>query len=38
MGVARQYTGTSGKIDNAQVAVYLIYASTLGHAVIDREL
>jgi SRSO17 transposase len=36
--VARQYTGTSGKIDNAQVAVYLIYASTLGHAVIDREL
>jgi SRSO17 transposase len=38
VGVARQYTGTSGKIDNAQVAVYLIYASTLGHAVIDREL
>jgi SRSO17 transposase len=36
--VARQYTGTSGKIDNAQVAVYLTYASRHGHAVVDREL
>ena len=24
MGVQRQYTDTSGKIDNAQVAVYLL--------------
>jgi SRSO17 transposase len=38
VGVQRQYTGTSGKIDNAQVAVYLVYASSRGHAVIDREL
>jgi SRSO17 transposase len=36
--VQRQYTGTADKIDNAQVAVYLTYASQHGHAVIDREL
>ena len=34
----RQYTGTAGKVDNAQVAVYLTYASPGGHALIDREL
>jgi SRSO17 transposase len=38
VGVQRQYTGTAGKIDNAQVAVYLTYASRNGHAVVDREL
>jgi DDE superfamily endonuclease len=38
VGVARQYTGTAGKVDNAQVAVYLTYATTSGHGVIDREL
>jgi SRSO17 transposase len=38
VGVQRQYTGTAGKIDNAQVAVYLVYAAAAGHAVIDREL
>jgi SRSO17 transposase len=38
VGVARQYTGTSGKVDNAQVAVYLAYASPVGYAVVDREL
>jgi SRSO17 transposase len=38
VGVARQYTGTAGKVDNAQVAVYLAYATTSGHGVIDREL
>lgn len=38
VGVQRQYTGTAGRIENAQVAVYLTYASTRGHAVIDREL
>ena len=38
VGVQRQYTGTAGKIDNAQVAVYLTYATTAGHGVIDREL
>jgi SRSO17 transposase len=34
----RQYTGTAGRIENAQVAVYLTYASRHGHAMIDREL
>jgi SRSO17 transposase len=37
-GVQRQYTGTSGKIDNCQVGVFLAYASTRGRALIDREL
>lgn len=30
VGVARQYTGTAGRIENAQVAVYLTYASERG--------
>jgi SRSO17 transposase len=38
VGVQRQYTGTAGRIENAQVAVYLVYASQAGHAMIDREL
>jgi SRSO17 transposase len=38
VGVQRQYTGTAGKVDNAQVAVYLAYAADAGHGVIDREL
>jgi SRSO17 transposase len=38
VGVKRQYTGTAGRVENAQVAVYLVYASDTGHAVIDREL
>jgi SRSO17 transposase len=38
VGVGRQYTGTAGKVDNAQVAVYLVYATGAGHGVIDREL
>ena len=38
VGVQRQDTGTAGRIENAQVAVYLVYASSAGHAVIDREL
>ncbi|GAY08095.1 IS701 family transposase [Pseudonocardia sp. N23] len=37
-GVQRQYTGTSGKIDNCQLGVFLAYASTKGRALIDREL
>ena len=36
--VQRQYTGTAGRIENAQVAVYLGYAAPRGHALIDREL
>jgi SRSO17 transposase len=38
VGVKRQYTGTAGRVENAQVAVYLVYATDAGHAVIDREL
>ena len=38
VGVQRQYTGTAGRIENAQVAVYLAYAGPHGHAMIDREL
>ncbi|MEU6589653.1 IS701 family transposase [Streptomyces sp. NPDC046881] len=37
-GVQRQYTGTSGKIDNCQLGVFLAYASNRGRALIDREL
>src|SRR6266851_8275029 len=37
-GVARQYTGTAGRVENAQVAVYLTYAAPGGHTLIDREL
>jgi SRSO17 transposase len=38
VGVQRQYTGTAGRIENAQVAVYLTYSGKRGHALIDREL
>jgi SRSO17 transposase len=38
VGVQRQYTGTAGRVENAQVAVYLVYAGDAGHAIIDREL
>lgn len=38
VGVQRQYTGTAGRVENAQVGVYLTYATDAGHAFIDREL
>ena len=38
VGVQRQYTGTAGRIENAQVAVYLVYAAPAGAAFIDRAL
>ena len=38
VGVQRQYTGTAGRIENTQVAVYLTYATRAGHALIDRAL
>jgi SRSO17 transposase len=37
-GVARQYSGTAGKIENCQIGVFLAYASGQGHTLIDREL
>jgi SRSO17 transposase len=38
VGVARQYTGTAGRIENAQVGVFLAYASEKGAAFVDRAL
>ena len=38
VGVARQYCGATGKIDNCQVAVYLAYASPGGHTLLDERL
>ena len=37
-GVARQYSGTAGRVENSQVGVFLAYASRRGHALIDRRL
>jgi SRSO17 transposase len=37
-GVARQYSGTAGRIENCQIGVFLAYASPQGHALLDREL
>ncbi len=38
VGVQRKYTGTAGRIENAQVAGFLAYASCRGYALIDREV
>ena len=37
-GVARQYTGSAGKITNCQIGVFACYVTARGHAFIDREL
>src|SRR5262245_31654937 len=37
-GVARQYTGSAGKITNCQIGVFAAYVSCRGHAFIDRAL
>ena len=37
-GVARQYSGTAGRIENCQIGVFLAYASQHGHTLLDREL
>jgi SRSO17 transposase len=38
VGVQRQYSGTAGRIENCQVGVFLSYASSHGHTLLDREL
>jgi hypothetical protein len=38
VGVARQYSGTAGRIENCQIGVFLAYASRYGQALIDRRL
>lgn len=37
-GVARQYSGTAGRIENCQIGVFLAYASAKGHTFLDRQL
>src|SRR6516225_2917140 len=37
-GVARQYTGSAGKITNCQIGVFATYVSRHGHALIARAL
>jgi SRSO17 transposase len=36
--MARQYTGSAGKIANCQIGVFATYVSRHGHAFIDRTL
>jgi SRSO17 transposase len=38
IGVARQYCGTIGKVDNCQVGVFAAYTSAHGYALIDKRL
>jgi SRSO17 transposase len=37
-GVARQYSGTAGRVENCQVGVFLGYATAKGRALLDRAL
>jgi len=37
-GVARQYTGSAGKVTDCQVGVFAAYVSRHGHAFVDRAL
>lgn len=38
VGVARQWCGRLGKVDNCQVAVYMAYASRIDHALTNTRL
>jgi SRSO17 transposase len=38
VGVARQYSGTLGKVGNCQIGVGLAYASRRGHTLVDMHL
>jgi SRSO17 transposase len=37
-GVARQYAGILGRVDNCQIGVFVDYCSTHGHVLCDRRL
>jgi SRSO17 transposase len=37
VGVARQYCGTLGKVENCQVGVFAGYASRQGYALVDKR-
>jgi SRSO17 transposase len=38
VGVARQYSGTAGRVENCQIGVFLTYATAAGRTFLDREL
>lgn len=38
VGVARQYSGTAGRVENCQIGVFAAYASRWGQALVDRRL
>jgi SRSO17 transposase len=38
VGVAREYCGTVGKVENCQVGVFAAYASAKGYALLDNQL
>lgn len=38
VGVARQYCGSIGKVDNCQVGVFAAYASESGYSLVDTRL
>ena len=37
-GVARQYSGTAGRVENCQIGVFLTCASEQGQTLLEREL
>lgn len=37
-GVAKQYCGTAGKVENCQVGVFAAYASPHGYCLLDNQL
>jgi SRSO17 transposase len=38
VGVARQYCGALGKVENCQVGVFAAYASRKGYALVDKRM
>ena len=37
-GVARQYSGTAGRVEHCQVGIFLAYAGARGYTLLDAEL
>jgi len=37
-GVARHYSGTAGRVEHCHIGVFVTYASSQGHGLLDREL
>ena len=38
VGVARQYSGTAGRVEKCQIGVFVAYAGKQGQTLVDREL